>query len=92
MPQRKVKEKLEWRYKWITASVGILIALFAFVISVQQLKLSRQVAEEQIRQNQLSVKPLLSFYREMGSYEPLVGIRLKNDGLGAAHLDSIQLF
>lgn len=92
MSKRKVKKNLEWRYKWITALAVIIIALCAFVISVKQLKLSRQVAEEQIILNRLSVKPLLSFYRELGSYEPLVGIRLKNDGLGAAHIDSIQLF
>jgi len=86
------KERLELWYKWIISVVGIIVALCAFVISIQQLRLSREVANAQLEQNRLSVKPLLSFHSVLSHYEDENGIRLHNDGLGVAFIDSMQLF
>ena len=83
-----------WKPTTITAIMAILaflISVYSMGISREELVLSRKVAEEQIEQNRLSVKPLLSFHKISGHYQSTNGIRLHNDGLGPANIDSIKI-
>lgn len=76
----------------IIAIFAVIVSIYTMYILWQGLELSRQVAEEQIEQIRLSVKPLLSFNRITNPYHPTNGIRLQNDGVGPALIDSMKFF
>lgn len=81
-----------WTPTTIIAIIAVIVSVYSMYISREELVLSSKVAEEQILQNRLSVKPLLSFASFRESYNSINGIRLQNDGLGPALIDSMKLF
>lgn len=81
-----------WTPTTIIAIIAVIVSVYSMYILREELVLSSKVAEEQIKQNRLSVKPLLSFHRISGHNQPTNGIRLHNDGLGPAHIDSMKVF
>lgn len=77
----------------ISIIIGLIFGIYPLIstsVDIANPDINYQKIEEM--QNRLSVKPLLSFHRISGHYQPTNGIRLHNDGLGPAQIDSMKVF
>lgn len=73
-----------WNWEMITAFVGVLIGLFALILTIRQMNSSRV-------HNRLSVMPLVSIHTFSDARVNELTVHMSNEGVGPAIIEAFEI-